>query len=76
MKIYHISMKFNRLLIFVVLYILQCKIEGHAVEKKKCFTEEKIKRNFLCAKILRKSIVNGNALYSDLWLVVLGLTAL
>ena len=30
-KIQHISLKFNRLLIFVILYSLQCKIEGHAV---------------------------------------------
>ena len=30
-KIEHISLKFNRLLIFVILYRLQCKIEGHAV---------------------------------------------
>ena len=30
-KIKHISLKFYRLLIFVILYSLQCKIEGHAV---------------------------------------------
>ena len=30
-KILHISLKFNRLLFFVILYSLQCKIEGHAV---------------------------------------------
>ena len=30
-KIEHMSLKFNRLLIFVILYSLQCKIEGHAV---------------------------------------------
>ena len=30
-KIYHISLKFHRLLIFVILQSLQCKIEGHAV---------------------------------------------
>ena len=27
----YISLKFHRLLIFVILYSLQCKIEGHAV---------------------------------------------
>ena len=27
----HMPLKFNRLLIFVILYSLQCKIEGHAV---------------------------------------------
>ena len=30
-KIKHISLKFNRLLMSVILYSLQCKIEGHAV---------------------------------------------
>ena len=30
-KIKHISLKFNRLLIFVILYSLHCKIEGNAV---------------------------------------------
>ena len=30
-KILHISLKFHRLLIFVILHSLQCKIEGHAV---------------------------------------------
>ena len=30
-KIKHISLKFNRLLMSVNLYSLQCKIEGHAV---------------------------------------------
>ena len=30
-KIKDISLKFHRLLIFVILYCLQCKIEGHAV---------------------------------------------
>ena len=30
-KNYHISLKFDRLLIFVILYSVQCKIEGHAV---------------------------------------------
>ena len=30
-KIEHISLKFQRLLIFVILHNLQCKIEGHAV---------------------------------------------
>ena len=30
-KIKHIPLKFNRLLIFVILYSLQCQIEGHAV---------------------------------------------
>ena len=30
-KIYNISLKFHRLLIFVILHSLQCKIEGHAV---------------------------------------------
>ena len=30
-KIEHISLKFYRPLIFVILYSLQCKIEGHAV---------------------------------------------
>ena len=30
-KIEHISLKFQRLLIFVILHSLQCKIEGHAV---------------------------------------------
>ena len=30
-KIQHISLKFYRLLIFVILYSLQYKIEGHAV---------------------------------------------
>ena len=30
-KVRHISLKFNRLLIFVILYSLHCKIEGHAV---------------------------------------------
>ena len=30
-KISHISLKFHRLLIFVILHSLQCKIEGHAV---------------------------------------------
>ena len=30
-KIQHNSLKFHRLLIFVILHSLQCKIEGHAV---------------------------------------------
>ena len=30
-KIKHNSLKFHRLLIFVILHSLQCKIEGHAV---------------------------------------------
>ena len=30
-EIKHISLKFHRLLIFVILHSLQCKIEGHAV---------------------------------------------
>ena len=30
-NLYHISLKFKRLLIFGILYSLQCKIEGHAV---------------------------------------------
>ena len=30
-KIQRISLKFHRLLIFVILHSLQCKIEGHAV---------------------------------------------
>ena len=30
-KTYHIFLKFNRLLIFVIFYSLQCKIEGQAV---------------------------------------------
>ena len=30
-KIYHISLKFHRLLIFVILHNIQCKIKGHAV---------------------------------------------
>ena len=46
-KIKHISLKFYRLLIFVILYSLQCKIEGYAV--KKVFYYGKIKGNF-CAR--------------------------
>ena len=45
-KIKHISLKFNRLLIFVILYSLQCKIEGYAV-KKKYFTKERSKGIFV-----------------------------
>ena len=30
-KIQHISLKFHRILVFVILHSLQCKIEGHAV---------------------------------------------
>ena len=32
-KIKHISLKFDRLLIFVILYSLQCKIEGQPFKK-------------------------------------------
>ena len=48
-KNYHISLKFDRLLIFVILYSVQCKIEGHAFEK--VFLIRKDQREFLCAKI-------------------------
>ena len=48
-KIKHISLKFNRLLIFVILYSLQCKIEGHAVYKSVLIRKDQ--RQFLCAKI-------------------------
>ena len=40
-KIKHLSLKFNRLLIFVILYSLQCKIEGHAVYKSVCAQKSK-----------------------------------
>ena len=40
------SLKFNRLLTFVILYSLQCKIEGHAVYKK-CFNTERSKAIFV-----------------------------
>ena len=62
-KISHISLKFNRLLIFVILYSLQCKIEGHAVKKSVLIRKDQ--REFLCAKISRNSIVNENALNSE-----------
>ena len=54
-------LKFNRLLILVILYSLQCKVEGHGVFKKKI---RKDQREFLCEKIQRNSIVNENALNS------------
>ena len=62
-KILHISLKFNRLLIFVILYNLQCKIEGHVVYKSVLIGKDQ--REFLCAKISRNSIVNENALNSE-----------
>ena len=49
-----------RLLCFVILYSLQCKIEGHAVEKTVLIWKDQ--REFLCAKIYRNSIINENAL--------------
>ena len=48
-KILHTSLKFHRLLIFVILYSLQCKIEGHAVKKSVLIRKDQ--REFLCAKI-------------------------
>ena len=48
-KILNISLKFNRLLIFVILYSLQCKIGGHAVEKN-CFNMERSKGIFVREK--------------------------
>ena len=48
-KIKHISLKFNRLLIFVILYSLQCKIEGHAVLKSVLIWKDQ--REILCSKI-------------------------
>ena len=51
------------LLIFVILYSLQCKIEGHAVSKS--VLSRKDQREILCAKKSRNSIVNENALHSD-----------
>ena len=48
-KIKDISLKFHRLLISVILYSLQCKIEGHAVKKSVLIRKDQ--REFLCAKI-------------------------
>ena len=62
-KISHISLKFKRLLIFVILYILQCKIEGHAVSKSDLIWKDQ--KDVLCAKIKRNSIVYENALNSE-----------
>ena len=39
------SLKFNRLLIFVILYSLQCKIEGLAVSKSVLMRKDQ--RNFV-----------------------------
>ena len=47
-KITRMSMKVYRLLIFVVLYSLQCKIEGHAVLKKIIWKDQE---ENLCAEI-------------------------
>ena len=51
-KIYHISLKFNRLLIFVIFYSLQCKIQGHAVSKK-CFNTERSKGIFVRENLIK-----------------------
>ena len=61
-KIQDISLKFHRLLIFVILYSLQAKKWDKLF--KKCFTKERSKE-ILCAKISRNSIVNENALNSE-----------
>ena len=61
----YVFLKVNRLLIFVVLYSLQCKIEVQAVLKKMCFNMERSKGNFVCRNLFRNSNVNENMLKSE-----------
>ena len=58
-KITKISLNFKRLLIFVILYSLRCKIEGHAVLIRKD------QGNFCVRKSKKNSIINENVLISD-----------
>ena len=62
-KIKHISLKFNRLLFFL-LFATVCNAKYRDMLFKKCLIR-KDQREFLCAKIRRNSIVNANAFNSE-----------